>query len=193
MIIIACNDTARNVAPEEDPVVENMSPEEQSKLVTGDGAGIFNLSAPIPRELEDYEIEKTTGTRLAEGMEIEETLFTISKNGEKVLILKPQFDPMTGKFNDKIGEIIILSEDFKTKEGIGVNSTLEEFLKTYPESEVWFTYVSDRYVVESPEMEAQFILNKEDFTGEVEINSAQVTLKPSDFKQGARIEKIRLY
>ncbi|HET8754341.1 MAG TPA: hypothetical protein VFM59_08260, partial [Salinimicrobium sp.] len=93
----------------------------------------------------------------------------------------------------KIGEIIIHSEEFKTKEGIGVNSTLEEFLKTYSESEIWFTYVSDRYVVESPEIEAQFILNKEDFTGEVEIKSAQVTLKPSDFKQGARIEKIRLF
>ena len=73
-----------------------------------------------------------------------------------------------------------------------MNSALEEFIQAYPEYTIWYTYVSDMYVVETEEVEAQFLLKAEDFTGEMEVDSVMTPLEKGDFKEGARIAKVRM-
>lgn len=173
-------------------VEEDQAEYDEKFTISEEGVGLFKLNSSINDLPEDPEIEKTIRTRLAEGMEIKETVYVVSEDGKEQLLLKSN---TTGNGKEEvIKEIFVVSDNFKTEEGIGVNSTLAEFRKAYPENKIWYTYVSDRYVAETPELEeVQFLLEEDGFSGEMEISSAQVPLSASDFKEGTKIKKIRLY
>lgn len=191
-IFSGCNDAEKRIVENEPaPVLEDSSEMEENLLISNGGAGSFELGKSISEVYELFEIEKTTQTRIAEGQKIKETVYIISENGKHEILLKPQLNSAENK--DLIGEIIIVSEDYQTAKGIGVNSTLTEFQKVYPDHKIWYTYVSDRYILETPELEAQFFLDEKDFTGEIKITSAQEPLKASEFVKGTKIQKIRLF
>ena len=95
--------------------------------------------------------------------------------------------------NHNIYEIIVLSPKYRTKENIGVGSTIFDFQKTYSDYRVWYTYVSDMFVLESDTIKAQFILDKNDYTGpEIEIEGEITPLLTSDFKNNGKIKRVRL-
>ena len=89
--------------------------------------------------------------------------------------------------------MVVLSEKFKTNHGIGVNSTLTQFIKTYPEYSLWYTYVSDLYVLETPIFEGQFLLSSEDYNGEIDNYSDIIELQKEDFNPETRIKQIRIF
>ncbi|MCP4439906.1 MAG: hypothetical protein GY810_13255 [Aureispira sp.] len=95
-------------------------------------------------------------------------------------------------------ELFITSPLLKTKENIGIGSTLEEFIKTYPQYTIWHTYVSDRFVLEAKSIDAvssiQFLLSPKDFKGKLPKNPSDMTiLKIIDFEPTATIESIRIF
>lgn len=161
--------------------------------ISARAVGPFEISGKIPQNPEIYQLQKTEKTRYTEGGATTEILYVLSKNGEKHLILKPEFQAGSNSYNQTIAEIFVLSEKYKTNENIGVNSTLKEFSKTYPRFKIWYTYVSDRYVLENSNSSIQFLLDEKDFIGDIEPNSVKEPLQINDFSDTAKISKIRLY
>lgn len=197
--LFGCNDQGKQAAPPEGnapstPLVEetDSAAEAEQLLIRGNSAGEFKIGAPIPTSLEDYSINREQQVRTTEEGPTEETVVTVSRGNEKILEILPAIDLNTGESTEDIGELRLFSENFRTDKGIGVNSTLAEFIQAYPEYKIWYTYVSERYVVETEEVEAQFLLKAEDFIGEMEVNSVMTPLEKEDFKEGASITMVRM-
>ena len=135
-------------------------------------------------------IEQTT--RVTDDGIVNEQVTIIGENGIDLLHLKP------GVVSDlsvptTITEIIVVSPKYKTAQNIGVGSTIGEFLSAYPAHRLWYTYVSDMYVIESNLLKAQFIIDEGDYTGpEIELTSEQVELSSDTFDPEGKIRRIRL-
>ena len=155
--------------------------------------GDFEIGSKIPMESETYMISEEIITEATEEGPFEETIYSVSKGSEELLQLKRQYDYETDTYHNNISEMIALSERYKTEEGIGVNSTIEEFMNAYPDFEIWFTYVSGMFVIESPSLRAQFLLDGEGFTGKVDAYNDMEILSDSDFKKDTRITKVRMF
>jgi hypothetical protein len=157
------------------------------------GEFIIGDEIPNPDYLEHFSIRKETNTRQTEEGEEQETLYILSEGTSDVIYLKPILEDQDGSQKEVIGEMVVLSEKFKTNHGIGVNSTLTQFIKTYPEYSLWYTYVSDLYVLETPIFEGQFLLSSEDYNGEIDNYSDIIELQKEDFNPETRIRQIRIF
>lgn len=184
--------------PEEKEVkkTENTEAEKPRVSPLAEGkVGEFSIGDKMPGATRRYSMETITETRAAEGGEITETYYILYADpgvaGQKHLILKYEYDRQ-GR-TENIGEIIVLHSEYQTEEGIGVGSTIEEFIRAYPDYKIWYTYVSDRYVLQNSKSSIQFLLDEKGFIGEKEIQSEMTPLAVSDFKAGTLIEKIRVY
>lgn len=165
-------------------------------LITKNSAGIFQIGNPVPSadSLKHYRIEKKQQNRNTESGPVEETIYIISKNGTKFLILKPIYNHYSNSYAGTIDEIMVLSDKFHTKKGIGVASTINDFIAAYPSIKLWYTYVSFRYVMETETYSSlQFLLDEKDFIGQLEINDTMTELNSDDFKDDAQIFKIRIF
>lgn len=141
----SCKDKEKQVSEEtETSNIEEIAEKSSEDLIANGKVGGFKIGYPIPETSKKFGIEKSQQTRMTEGGPSEEIIYVVSENGRKQFILKPQFDPQKNGFNNRIGEIMVISEKYKTNEGIGVNSTIAEFQKTYPNFKIWHTYVSDK-------------------------------------------------
>jgi len=163
-------------------------------LIKEHQAGKFQIGKPIPfpQSSDNYVVRKEKQVRMTEEGPFEETTYVVSEKGIDLLNILPEYNFETGNYTENIGEIIVLSDKFRTAENIGVNSTIEEFQKAYPDYKLWYTYVSGMYVIETNQLKAQFILNKEDFIGNLNIQEEITTLKKSDFKKNSKVLKIRI-
>ncbi|MDR3236284.1 MAG: hypothetical protein LBT48_06100 [Prevotellaceae bacterium] len=160
-------------------------------LIKESSAGQFTIGQQIPFPADN--IQKKYLTRTTEEGETEEPVYVVTENEQEILLITPEYDYETEVFNNKIGEIIILSDKFKTTAGIGVNFTIEEFVEKYPDFHIWYTYVSGMYVIETGSINnVQFLLDENDFTGKLEISDEITTLKLSDFNPNAKIIQIRI-
>lgn len=180
------------ITKEATPITKGTS---KNYVIANKTAGDFKIGNEIvfPSVNDTYKVEKEVLTKMVEGSAEEETVYTVSIDDKKLLLLKVVTDFETGEATKIIKEILVYSEKFKTSEGIGVSSTIEEFIIKYPTYKIWYTYVSDMYVLETESVNAQFLLDKNDFTSELKITSDQEFLKKTDFKSTAKIVKIRIY
>lgn len=199
----ACNKTSNSGDVENDikpgPVTsipEALQKEDPNKyLITDSTAGPFRLGSelPGPATMMKYQMRVEEITRYSEDGPTTEPVTIIGENNEDLLWLKPGLLAGAGNHDNSIYEIIILSPKYRTKDNIGVGSSIFDFQKTYPDYHVWFTYVSDMYVLETDSISAQFILDKDDYTGpEIEIESEITPLLISDFKNTGKIKRVRL-
>ncbi len=168
---------------------------DKEDLIKSRAVGQFEVGEVIhfPETSDNYTIKKETLVRMTEEGEEEQTIYIVNQGGEDKLHLKLAYDYEKEIYLSEIGEIIVLSNDFRTLEGIGVNSTLMDFVAAYPDYKIWYTYVSGMYVLESPKLEAQFILNQADFLGKIDAAAEMVFLQKEDFKTDSKILKIRLF
>jgi len=170
-------------------------------LITGASAGRFKMGQTIAlpySSSEDltYKLERTERIEWIEGTEETIIEHTFLRNGDTLLIVMPMYDYDSGSHTDKIGKINIFSPKYKTKEGIGVHSTVEDFIKCYPNYSLWWGYISDRYILESKNAgeRVQFILDADDCLITPKMGSGERTpLKPSDFKKDAQIKEIGIW
>ena len=173
--------------------IEEVEDDKQYKLLD-QSVGKFKIGSPIPfpSTSDDYKINKETQTRMTEEGPEEETIYSVIIEGKEMMQLQLEYDYNTGQYTQEIAEIILTSSVVKTQGGIGVGSTIEDFIEQYPDYDLWYTYVSGMYVIETKDVKAQFILNEEDFIGKLNITGDMITLKKSDFKPGAKILKVRV-
>ncbi|WP_203292534.1 hypothetical protein [Luteirhabdus pelagi] len=153
-------------------------------------AGIFKLGDSLPTAAfyHEYSISTKEIVKRSEGSMVTTMVYTVSDDEEELLQLKPSY-----RNKHIIGEIIILSPLFKTPKGIGVGSDLNSFFKAYPDGILWYTYVSDRFVAETEQLEAQFLLDEDGFTATVSSDEEIIPLKRTTFKPDTEIKRIRLW
>lgn len=168
----------------------------QKYLIKEGGVDIFLIGQAIPPQADGYSITKSSETRLEEGLEFAVPIYTISEEGEGLLKIEPFDESNTGPYSEKIGNIYILSGKFRTARNIGLKSTIEEFVAAYPDLQIWYSYVSDIYVIETPRLDKiQFFLDGKDFIkeGGPDFDSDRTILQPSEFKKGSEIKAIRIF
>lgn len=168
---------------------------EQKYLIKENGVDIFLIGQQIPTQADGYVITKSIETRTEEGEDFKMLVHTVSENGQEILNIERLFSEADSDA-DRIDNIFILSDKVKTAEGIGLNSTLDQFMSTYPDSKIWFSYVSGIFVVETTKLERiQFFLDGNDFIDKSgpTFDSDMTILKPSEFKKGTKIKSIRIW
>ena len=157
-------------------------------VIDNQKAGQFAIGKKIPLNLkENVLIENKTRNKTEEGTTFTEKYTSVSKNGTILLNTMLSEEGL-------ITEITVVSNQFKTAKNIGVQNTIEEFTKAYPNYNIWYSYVGNIFVIESSTLKAQFLLHKDDFKGDSKklYSSDLVQLKPSDFKTNAKIISVRI-
>jgi len=169
---------------------------EQKYLIKDNGVDIFILGHKIPTNAEGYLISKSIETRTEEGDDFDILIHTVFEDGQAILKIERLYCEVDNN-PYQIDQIFVLSEKCKTAENIGLHSTIEEFIAAYPDFTIWYSYVSNRYVIETglPFEGIQFELDGKDFLDENGpiSDSAMTILKASDFKKGAKIKGIRIW
>ena len=162
-------------------------------LITQNSVGEFKMGQEInlPYQSDIYTIEREARKQHVDGsITVDVVEYHVFENGKEVLTIHPGYDSQ-GRFTNKINKFIILSEKFKTKEGIGVNSKIEDFAKLFPDYTIMREFSGYAYFMQSDETGGNmtFYIDVEDFLYN-KTNSDETPLTISDFKKGTRIYEI---
>ncbi|MCT8339752.1 hypothetical protein MG296_06785 [Flavobacteriaceae bacterium TK19130] len=189
-LITACKEQKSRSIKETAPVTSEYLTSDDRYRIGNSSAGIFKLGDSLPTAAfyHEYTISTKEIVKRSEGSIVTTMVYTVSDNEEELLQLKPSY-----RNKHIIGEIIILSPLFKTPKGIGVGSDLNSFFKAYPDGILWYTYVSNRFVAETEQLEAQFLLDEDGFTATVSSDEEIIPLKRTTFKPDTEIKRIRLW
>lgn len=155
--------------------------------------GVLNLfiGDNIPNKLENFEAIKSV--KIVEGGNEEPIVRVLEKN-EELLQISFQYDANENDYINKISELLITNKKFKTDKNIGVESTISEFINSYPNYQIWHTYISNRFIIQSKESTIQFILDHNGFIGKKDLlESDRVELKKEDFLSNTKIIEIRIF
>ena len=189
LIASSCGQTKKQTEAENEVSKETV---DERHLIKETGVDIFLLGEKISLNAGNYILKKETMFG-EEGIEV--PFYVVSENEQKILHIIPAYNYKTNQYTDKIGEIIIFSEKFKTAESIGIGSTIENFVNTYPDFKIWYTYISEMYVIETKQYNFQFFLDYEDLIDKAGLsyNSDMTRLRLSDFKKNSKIKGIRIF
>lgn len=151
----------------------------------------LSIGNTMPEEIEGYKLIKSVKT-LEEGNE--EPIVKVLENGSEVIELSYAYDSVNEKFTNIIGEILIFSDKFKATNNIGVNSTIEDFIANYSKYSIWYSYISNIFVIETENNNIQFLLDENSYIGKSDLfESDMVELKKEDFIKNTKIKAIRIY
>ena len=188
LFIFSCN-TPEN---KKDVTVKNPTNQPKNNYTIGKkNAGDIFVGREMPQKVGSFKLEKKSKKIIEEGAEFIENYYTVSENTELMTCILSDEEGQEHIVKD----IIIISDKFKTDKDIGVNSTIESFIKACPDYKIWFSYISKNYVIQSNSMDVQFLLNPDSYIGNNDklYESDMVILKKEDFKKNAKILKIRLF
>jgi len=183
------------------PVVNsnNLNQDQQSAssilgYITSDQVGPFSTGELVPNQTllsqAGYSIRETT--IFPEGMQTKE--YIVSKNDKDLLTF--QLRPISfGGVDVLVGDIRVTSPEFKTKEGIGVDSTVSDFIKAYPNYRFWYSQEEGEHFVlntSSDKENLQFFLDRSGLLNpDKSFYPTRATI--SDFKTDAKIVSVRVY
>ncbi len=150
----------------------------------------LNVGENMPEKINGYKLIKSV--KIIEGEE--EPIVKVMENDIEILQLSFAYDSSNEKFTNKIGEILIFTDKFRTNKDIGVNSTIEDFISTYSKYFIWYTYISNSYIIQTKESNIQFLLDEKSYIGKNDLyDSDMAELKKEDFEKNSKIKVIRIY
>jgi len=167
---------------DENSALKALAKEAFDAIMPQGGGAIFFTEDRTAFHISDYSIQEDVLQRGYEGdPDIHEfPLYAVQQDGQEIMHIAG-------------GEIIVTSDKVKTIRNIGVNSTIEEFARAYPDFGIFYTYVSWKYWLSTDQYpKIQFLLDKNDFLAEWDGSTIQ-ELSASDFKPNSKISKIRIY
>lgn len=156
-------------------------------------AGDFRPGNPLPNEGEGekYVVQKVESEFQEEGETYVKTEYKIKEDEDWTLIIGPD---IWGEDATRIGDIIVIHKKYKTARGICVGSTIEEFVEQYDEYKISWSYISDRYLIETPYLKnVQFELDGDDYPGQPDFDSDETILNKDKFKTDSQIRSIRIF
>ena len=151
-------------------------------------AGIFKIGSAVP-ETNDFQFLTEDKIVNKEGDRYKYKVCRVY-GSDKLLLELRLSDTNT------IDEILVVSDKFTTKEGNGVGSFLTKILTNEHDFELFYTYVSGRFIVfqkQTPEL--QFLIDPKSFKGERKklTSSDMVLLKSVEFSEDSKISQIRIF
>lgn len=197
----ACgNDVGSNIEIEAEPAdvaAHDDSAMVEFYLISDSCAGPFNLDAPIPDEVEGFEMTESVEDRvLSDGKLINIPVYRYEIGNEGWVRITPQYDLTTGgDMADRVGGIFVYSDLFLTDRGIGAMSSIEEFAASYPDFKIRYAEDENLFIVETPQLRnVQFLMEGECFAGEDQTPSSGVLdgLDVADFKENSCFIAIRI-
>ncbi|MFT4600527.1 MAG: hypothetical protein ACI857_000701 [Arenicella sp.] len=187
--------SAEDVVTEE-VIVEEVPEVINSFLLETKAAGIFIIGEEVPDLPDGLKMRHFVEAELSEEGPGEELTHNVIFNQlEDVVELIMDHQMSEEHHEDKdILEMWVLSNYYETADAISVGSTIEEFEAAYPDAKVWYTYVSDRFILETEALpDVQFLLNAGDYMKTPKGNSDMEMMRLEDFEVGSKIVKIRMY
>lgn len=164
--------------------------------IADDCAGPFRIGAVIPDNVDGFVVTERTEERTGpEGKTYTITVYTYEIGNEGWVGITPQYDPATGRANDRIGEIFVYSDLFLTDRGIGAMSSIEEFAAAYPDLRIRHAEDEGLFVVETPRLRnVGFLLQDAYYVGAHPDAAPGAPAGPevADFRKGACFTAIRI-
>jgi hypothetical protein len=148
--------------------------------------GDFKIGGPITSTAKEkgYVIEK----RMVPSNDSEQPLYIVSGEEGPLLQITPQYNLELKGYEDRVGSMVVVSDRYQLEQGIGVGTTLAEFKQQYPDAELWYSHIDNKYMLMSKQLPVQFLLDKQDYTGAaLETNGDRTDLEVSDFKTESAI------
>lgn len=138
-------------------------------------------------------VQKKTITRMEEGEQIVNDVFEVYKNNQLVLKIKGSYDQANQPTNI-ISDIEVLSAAYKTDAGIGIGSSLASARRSYPNNEIYYSYVCDCIWLENgTDYQMQFHIDKHNYQKTLPTHVDSVALDSTGFDTNAKIKKVRIY
>jgi hypothetical protein len=178
LVLAGCN------APQKDPLNQFRYAVNDS-LIAQNRAGAFLLGAPLPASVEGLMYLRYDETRMEEGEEYVYRYCAVKDSTAQHARLEVAED-------DVIVAIELMSSYFHTPQAVAVGSSLQDALSVWPDAQIWYSYVSDTYVLETPALPGvQFVLDADAYRGSADLSSSDmVTLQPVDFDLAGTIKTI---
>jgi hypothetical protein len=175
-----------------DTVFDDESKYQNSMLISDNQVSIFKVGDKVPNVglINEFTISMQEEVFYGEGDEYYLDVYYVLSDSDTIISIISDY------YNkDIISEILIFSEKPRTKEGVGVGSTIENFTLQYNDYTIWWTYISDMCVIDTRKYNnVQFILNISDLKdGRPGFDSDMTSLEISDFFPQTKINSIRLY
>lgn len=164
-------------------------------LIRDQQAGPFKIGdeLPGPATMMKYQMRVEQMIRITEEGPYAEPVTIIGENGADLIWLKPGLLADNPDYTNTISEITIISDKYKTAKEIGIGSSIKDFMIAYPDARVWYTYVSQMYVLETDNVKVQFLLDKADYLGEKPaVKSEIMPLELKDLNPDGKIKQIRI-
>ena len=124
------------------PPVDDVTADYQ--VLTGQGMTFVQLGTradSLPANGQNISFVRDTITTTGDEPE-QRNIFRVMQKGKEVAKLFLNRD-------ERVDEIHVLSKNFRTEEGIGVQTDYGTFFDKYPQHQIWYTYVSDRLIGET--------------------------------------------
>jgi hypothetical protein len=200
LAITLAEDSIANEISEADPIIaESDLVDELGPIYDGEFVIMENVvgdfspgnALPTEREGKKYTIDKVESEFQEEGETYVKTEYKVKETEGLTLIIGPD---IWDDDDTKIGDIIVVHEKYKTEKGICVGSTIEEFIAQYDNYKISWSYISNRYLIETPSLKnVQFELDGADYPGQPDFDSDETILSKDAFKANAQIQSIRVF
>ncbi|GEM_PF-273595 len=175
---------------------DNLSVDARHFLLQEGQAGIFKVDQAIPFDQAvslSFDISQAKEMKSTPDGMIEEPYYQVFIQEEELIRIKPAYNYETESYSKQIGEMLILSDRYVTNKQVGVGTTIYTFTQKYPNYKLWYTYVSDMYVIQFDDSKLQFLLDSNDFIGQLSFDSDYTELSIDDFREGAEVKAVRVY
>lgn len=171
--------------------------ERQRYIITQSQVGSISKGDKIEGIHITYPLEliKSEQIRSTEEGNTIEPIYILSESGVELFKIKQNYNYSRSTYDDLVGEINIINPRFKTSKSIGVGNTIEDFFKVYRDGVLNYSYVSDRFWIETEELnKTQFEVDFNSFTSDIDLFSSDlVELKPEHFDKSGKITRIRIF
>ncbi len=157
-------------------------------LLSPTGAGLFSINKQLP-DLKEFKYKMQDTTIMEEGIKNPYKFCNVYVSDTLLMVI--DLSPA-----NIINEISVVSPLFKTENNLGVDSQLEQLIKTYKEYEIFYSYISENFVLyNKANLNFQFIIDPKAYIADRKklTNSDMVFLKADEFKNDAKIIKIRIF
>lgn len=202
LLLFSCGPAA-DESPEESNELENAELEIleepqviNSIVISSKNVGLFTIGSEVPTLPSELKIRQYVEQEESEGELGDELTHNVIFNQLEDLLELVMDHQMDGEHHEdkNIQEMFVLSNYYETAKGISVGSTITEFQEAYPDANIWYTYIEERYVMETDELkDVQFFLDGADCTISPKGSSDQEVIDIMSFNGGGKIQKIRVY
>ncbi len=188
---ICCKNQTSKTTKFENENRENSIHIEDKYLITERGVlGLF-IGDIMPETLENFKLTKSIKI-VEEGNE--EPIINITDDNAEILQIGFEYEETKGNYSNKIREILIKNKRFRTDKNIGIESTINDFISSYSNYDIWYSYISGSYVIQSKDMKIQFLLDENKYIGKKDLmESDMIELSKEDFSSNTKIVEIRIY